>query len=392
LDSAPARELLRLGRSFQDRGSLEEARALFDAAAVTARALGDRRSEGEARSEHGRSLFFFCEPLHARRIFEEARDAFADAGDREQTLLAELRIAFWTYDAGDTERAGALLDAIGRSLETLPERDQLAGLLAGYRGNVARARGDYGTAARHYETAIDTLERAGDRRYAATFRMDTGILALASNEPEKALDDFARSRRVAEEAPDPALGVLLDHYGVLAAAALGERALVHRAADRFAGPPSPALEFLARTHRLALGDGRALAELESECPPFEHGRLSMLVLRRALGVSARSRRFVFSEARRTVHTGGAELDLARREPLFRIVRALVAAGARSERTVAAGDLIEAAWPGERIDPRAAKNRLHVAIATLRRMGLGDSIERDARGYRLSHALSIVREL
>jgi hypothetical protein len=263
--------------------------------------------------------------------------------------------------------------------------------LAGYRGNVERARGRYDAALGHYEHAIDMLERAGDHRYAATFRMDAGILALASNEPEKAIDDFAVARRVAEEAPDPVLGVLLDHYGVLAAAALGETALVHRAADRFAGPPSPGLDFLARTHRLALGDRRALSELEEECPPFEHGRLSMLVLRRALGFGARPRRFVFSEARRSVHSAGSELDLARREPLFRIVRALVDGAERSERTVAARDLIEAAWPSERIDPRAAKNRLHVAIATLRRMGLGDSIERAEHGYRLSNELSIVRD-
>jgi hypothetical protein len=393
-DAAPARELLRLGRAFHDRGSLEEARALFDAAAMTARALGDRRSEAEARSEHGRSLFFFCEPRLAGHLFEEARAAFEAVGDEEQTTLADLRIAFTAYDAGDLDRAGARLDRIGLSLRSREQRG-LDGLLSGYRGNVARASGDYAEAAGHYERAVAMLEHAGDRRYAATFRMDAGILALASGEPEQALAGFAEARRVAESGPpDYALRALLDHYTVLAAGALGERALMRRAADRFDGPASPALEFLASTHRASLDAKRDLAALETECPSFEHGRLSVLILRRALHPRAselENRRLVLSETSRSIRFAGIEIELASRAPLYRIVLALSdAAERRDARSVSIDDLVAAAWPGERIAPPAAKNRLHVALATLRRMGLANAIRRDDGGYAFARQLAIVR--
>jgi hypothetical protein len=47
-----------------------------------------------------------------------------------------------------------------------------------------------------------------------------------------------------------------------------------------------------------------------------------------------------------------------------------------------GDLIADVWPGEKIIPKAARNRLHVAIRTLRVMGLERVLLSDDDGYRL----------
>jgi len=52
------------------------------------------------------------------------------------------------------------------------------------------------------------------------------------------------------------------------------------------------------------------------------------------------------------------------------------------------DLLEAGWPGERPAIGAGANRVYVAIARLRGMGLRDSIERFEDGYRIAPAATI----
>ena len=43
----------------------------------------------------------------------------------------------------------------------------------------------------------------------------------------------------------------------------------------------------------------------------------------------------------------------------------------------------ACWPGERIMPSAAANRVYVAISGLRRAGLAEDLEHSAAGYRIA---------
>ena len=57
--------------------------------------------------------------------------------------------------------------------------------------------------------------------------------------------------------------------------------------------------------------------------------------------------------------------------------------------VAADSLFEIGWPGEQPFREAAMNRLHVAIATLRKMGLRDALQRDAEGYRIDPAVRVL---
>ncbi len=52
------------------------------------------------------------------------------------------------------------------------------------------------------------------------------------------------------------------------------------------------------------------------------------------------------------------------------------------------DLVALVWPGERLVARAATNRLHNALSSLRRLGLKDWIERSNAGYRLRSDLVV----
>jgi hypothetical protein len=76
-------------------------------------------------------------------------------------------------------------------------------------------------------------------------------------------------------------------------------------------------------------------------------------------------------------------------PARRILVALVRqADVHRGAPVAAGELVEAAWPGEKIAFYAAKNRLHVAIAALRKAGLKRVLLTDEGGYTFARQLRV----
>ncbi len=63
------------------------------------------------------------------------------------------------------------------------------------------------------------------------------------------------------------------------------------------------------------------------------------------------------------------------------------------KALTADDLLEAGWKGEKMIPSAAKNRLYVTIATLRKIGLKDVLRGGDEGYLLDPAVPcrMVRE-
>ena len=78
-----------------------------------------------------------------------------------------------------------------------------------------------------------------------------------------------------------------------------------------------------------------------------------------------------------------DVDLTRRAALARILHALAL-----HRIEAPGDalsledILAAGWPGERVRYDAGANRVYVALAELRKLGLRSWISSDAAGYRL----------
>lgn len=84
-----------------------------------------------------------------------------------------------------------------------------------------------------------------------------------------------------------------------------------------------------------------------------------------------------------VPPGGAEVSLRTRTTLAILLRRLGEQRAASPgRSLSPESLIADMWPGEKIIPKAARNRLHVAVRTLRTMGLGAILRSDQAGYHL----------
>jgi DNA-binding winged helix-turn-helix (wHTH) protein len=87
---------------------------------------------------------------------------------------------------------------------------------------------------------------------------------------------------------------------------------------------------------------------------------------------------------------GERVDISRRESLRGILRALGRLRLESPGEALGRDkVIDAGWPGERILKAAAGNRLRVAIATLRKLGLGDSLVTHEAGHSLSAAVPVI---
>jgi hypothetical protein len=90
---------------------------------------------------------------------------------------------------------------------------------------------------------------------------------------------------------------------------------------------------------------------------------------------------------------GARRRLGSRGPLRRLVAAL--AEARRDRAGAVltiEELLQAGWPGENPIQKAGSNRVYVAIATLRKLGLGPLLQRWDNGYRLDPSVPCRFEL
>jgi hypothetical protein len=92
---------------------------------------------------------------------------------------------------------------------------------------------------------------------------------------------------------------------------------------------------------------------------------------------------VARDARWIRPAGLAVVSLEGRHALARVLRVLVDARVeRPGRGVEVEEIVSLAWSGQRPVGDSGPHRVHVAVSTLRRLGLGDAIARDERGYLL----------
>ena len=84
-----------------------------------------------------------------------------------------------------------------------------------------------------------------------------------------------------------------------------------------------------------------------------------------------------------VRPDGVGVNLRARATLAALLQRLGETRARTPGVALTPDaLIAHVWPGEKLRPRVARNRLHVAICTLRRLGLAGVLRFTRGGYHL----------
>jgi hypothetical protein len=91
-------------------------------------------------------------------------------------------------------------------------------------------------------------------------------------------------------------------------------------------------------------------------------------------------------------SGAGSVSIAHRRSLCRLLAILAdQRAARPGTPLGYAEITEAMWPGERILPGAAKSRIHVAISTLRKLGLGELVRGGSDGYYLDPSAELSRK-
>lgn len=374
------------------KGRVDEALALFADARRAADASADERTQGlvlkdlaNLLSEAGRNDEAVVELARARRLFRAAGDRreeafvlmmlgsrFVDDGRLEEarrdlgdglTLLREVgdrRSETWTLlhlALADVE-AGALSSArrqLDRAIALVRDvgDEHTEGLLLGYLGNVALEQGLTGDAESAYRDAIVRLARAADRHSEGFFTAASALVEQALGRGPAAADAIARARDLVRNDGRAARREAVEILASVVDGSIPERSRLER--------PTEEIRFAERMR--ALVATRAATKRDDE-PGL---------------VVASDGSWV-----RTASKQVAKLGAGR--PIARVMLRLALERMRHPgRPVPAQALVRAGWPGERVLPAAAKNRLHVTIARLRRALLEGALLHGDDGYFLDPA-------
>ncbi len=382
-DDVAARATHNLGVFLLDVSRLDEARRHLEDASARHERAGERLRRAQALNSLG-VLEMRARALDAaREAFDESRRIFEGAGHRAGVAMVEANAGMLWLDHGEVERAEAC--AIEALALTRGDEDAVtrghARLILGYAMWMAGSLDEAGAV---FEQGLDATDGVGHAQTRVSLWAAAGGLAAQRGEVKVAKKLFASAR---DEMGDGEHDVLAELIGIhelhaeLAVWRSGDARKatpsLFRALDVLGGKPAPDDE---RSEPLRLAQRlveRALGERGDRLLSLSRAEPDALLVEGEVGAMRAPR--------------AAWLDLSRSPALANMARALL-----DRRLDAPGEgiepdeLTELVWPGERIAPDAATNRLHVAIAKLRRLGLRDLLLREGEGYLLDANVEVVR--
>jgi predicted ATPase len=384
-------------------------------------------------AERGHSLAYRGALHHERGAHEEAaadlriaQACFERVGYIAAQAQAIRLLATAYVDAGLSAPALEALEALRR----LGERHHItwargwSGLLA---GSMYIDQGRWDLARRTLEEAILHLERAAQAPFLVVAHIYLGCVGLLSDDSELAAAqlDLAWAKREALRRPQGR--AFLDIARAAWRLRQARAGCVEEARIASAGRDELTLweriklgleelgeaEHARRRSRHVQAQRHAQAAVEQAmCCVARHGeqlertvetRLCWRLLCEALPAAtqrrlelerqdvARQALLIDAEWRALRAPGASEWsELAAESNQARLLRVLVEAhSAARTQPLEADELIARVWPGERLTPESAKNRLHVAITTLRKLGLREALRSVRGGYQLDPALRVL---
>lgn len=366
----------------------------------------------------------------AREVEAEARAALAHALRREgrldeaeaavhsnialyRAIGSERGIAAMTLEAGVhalfREKHDAAVGHFGEALALARRAGlrALEGAILSARGVLEQERGNLTDARTSHEQAVTIFRETGMPYSEASALYYLAGAHLESGQQEDAETIFVGALQLVRGVGVPRYQALI--LGALASiharrGALTESRALLDEADTIAKScqREPSLLTTLAVHRFQLTIRASQAESIDAARdlvrrhPCDDPRFAL----RVLEASARNTDIVTSNHDRLeVRPGGKafrlpttadEVDLSRRPALARILGALA-----RQRVEAPGeglgvdDVLAAGWPDERIRYEAGANRVYVALAELRKIGLRDWLVTDERGYRLTTSKPVV---
>lgn len=373
-----------LGVHHHRRRAMDQARAFYEEALALHRAAGARRAEGRVLGNLGALHHDERGFDEAMRHYEQALSIVAAIGDGRLEGVFSNNAGLLEQERGASARARRRYEHAAAILEEIGDL-RLVALTLGNLGSLHQEEGRLGEARACHDRATALLQEVGDRRSEAIARSRLGAV-LAS------LDAVDEARRALDRAER-----LLVHLGDELSTELAQlsRGFLDLALARSArlGPrPDEASEPLAQARaRVA----HARAGSPSLADRSDDIRLCLRLLERSLSalgddtVRADHELLFAPEARWCRPPGGAWQDLRERHAVRRLLVKLVEQQRLAPgRGVSLAELQEAGWPGERILPEAASNRIYVAFNQMRKIGFKPWLKKDGDGYSLDPSLPV----
>jgi tetratricopeptide (TPR) repeat protein len=366
-------------------GDSEEQLAPIERAAAYLRSAGDERESLFWAVQLGRGYTDFDRLDRARALLDDALSRACALGDRSMEGLALFALGGVLLSGGDLDEAAA---RYRRATEALAEvgRERERGYALGQLGVVEQSRERFDDAGAAYAEAISVLSDVGDAPNALLFSL---FLAGLDADRGRVGDAVARLRdaRASVEA--------WAGSGVRPLVAELVGAMIEAARARAARDGDDLRAFLAHRRvaeqRLRQADRRP-ERIRGAREKYDWRDVSLEVrvaarlARRAVEdlTLPRECMVVVGEcsAFRPGH-GRKWADLSRRPVLRRVLAKLADARRKSPgASVPASELVAAGWPGERMTPASAANRLHVTLGMLRGMGMRELLQHVPGGWRL----------
>jgi predicted ATPase len=368
--------LMRLGVLASNSGRFDKARDHHERALELFRDIEYRHGEGQAHANLGVLEGQLGELAAARQRFAKAQAIYAEVGDRRLQARTTGNLATLNQDDGNLDEA---LIYYGQAIDSLDElgnrRD--AAVFRGFRGTLRQEQGDLVAARDDYDAAIAELRAVGDRPFEGLFTGHRATVAAAE-------DDVALASRMLTDADmmlsgtgDTGAGVALGIHRAHIDLAFARRAQVRGDTEGVAARRQSAMERLAEAN-----------------PPdqiaSQRVRVASRILEHVLGVGdadvgadAGDILHIGPEAKWFQVPGSGRVDLFRRHTLRRLLHTLAVRRAEHPgEGFPVDEMFKAGWPKERVASSAAANRVRVAVTTLRRLGLRDTLVTRSDGYLL----------
>lgn len=348
------------GRFHKDEANVyaEEGRDEAYGALLTAKACFDRSGEPRESAFVGLLLATrLCDDgkLEAsRRACDECIGLFQTVGDERSSAWAFTVLGLVEQES---QAFGMAREHLARALAVARKVGDrhTEGLVLAYVAGLELEIGDLEEAVSRGEQAVRALESAGDRHGTAVVR---AVLAVAFHKLGRfteALETAGSARGAASDDGREARRAAVEVLTLLVA------------------PPSPGTSLDAAVG--AITEGRKLVE--------ELRFARRIVMASTRGSVPLSHEIVVGPQTAWVRAPAGTFELAKRPVLRRLFQVLA-----KERTASPGKpvtsqrLVRHLWPSEKIVPRAAMNRLYVAVTRLREDGLGSALAKEGDGYLL----------
>jgi predicted ATPase len=372
-----------LGVLHHQRRAMELARAAYERALEIHRAEGDRRAEARVLGNLG-ALH------HDERRFDEAMRHYEPAisiaevvGDRRTEGIFCGNAALVEQERGRSREARSLYERACAVLEEVGDH-RLYAITLGNLGGIDHEDGRLDEAAKSHARAVALLADVGDRRSGAIAHARLGAALAGLDRLRESRDAIDRGERLLAALADP---LAVEIVGLMR----GFLDVALARAARVGGREAEAEQLLgAARGRIA----RAVAGAPSLADRSDDIRLAQRMLERSLSAMdaslAPGRELLLAPEARWCRPPESEWhDLRDRHAVRRLLLRL--AESQRERPGAGLSLAElqaAGWPGERILPRAASNRIYVTLNQLRALGLKPWLKRGGEGYFLDPALPV----